>query len=168
MYDSLKKGTGEASPFQDTFCFGSRSQDLTLHTDVVHPEEVAGRCHLLSFGAMGGKQRLCESQDPHYAPCSYTSPWVVFFTPAMCRCVQGEMKTCMSGQLVAGVVGLLGTIPEVLNQQEGVQRGSQIAIMQHFTTAQTQPALMSGHATMEGLLENKMACEKCRTETKSR
>lgn len=73
--DSLRKGTAVAFPFQDTFTFGSRPQDLTLHTDVTHPEEVAGRCHLLSFGVMGEKQRLCESQDPHYTPCSYTSPW---------------------------------------------------------------------------------------------
>lgn len=55
----------------------SRPQDLTLHVDVVHPGEAASRCHLLSFGVMGEKQRLCESQDPHSAPCSYTSPWMV-------------------------------------------------------------------------------------------
>lgn len=92
---------------------------------------------------------------------------LVFFTPALCRsCVQGELKTCMSGQLVARPVGLLGTIPGVLNRKQGVQQGSQIVIRQHLTTARPQPALTHGQATMEGLLENEMACEKCRTETK--
>lgn len=84
------------------------------------------------------------------------------------RYVQGELKSCMSGQLVAGAAGLLGMIPGVLNQKQGVQQGSQIAIRQHFTTAWPQPALMHSQATMEGLLENKMACEKCRTETNCR
>lgn len=107
--NSLRKGTGEAFPFQDTFCSRSRPQGLTLHTDVVHPEEIAGRCHLPSFGVMGEKQRLCESQEPHHAPCSHTFS-VVVFTPAMYGCVQGELKTCMSGQLVAGAVGFLGMI----------------------------------------------------------
>lgn len=148
-----------------TFCFRSRPQDLTSDTDVVHPEEAAGRCHLLIFGVKGEKQRVCESQDPHYPLCHYTSPGMVFYTPATCRrCAQGELKSCMSGQLVARAVSLLGMIPGVLNQKQG----GQIAIRQHFTTAQPQPVLLHGQATMGGLLENKMACEKCRTETKCR
>lgn len=148
---------------------GSRStpQDLTLHNDGDHPVDVAGRCHLPSFGVMGEKQRLCESQELQQAPCSHTSS-VVFLTPAMCGCVQGELKTCMSGQLVTGTESLMGMILGVLNQQQGVQQANQIAIRQPFTAAHPQPALMHGLATMEGLLENRMACEKCRTETKSR
>lgn len=46
--DSLRKGTREAFPYRDTFCFGSRPQDLTLHIDVVYPEEAAGS----SFSAL--------------------------------------------------------------------------------------------------------------------
>lgn len=60
--------------------------------------------------------------------------------------------------------GLVGNDSWGLNMKQRVQQGSQIK--QHFTRAQPQPALTHGQATMEGLLENKMACEKCRTETK--
>lgn len=76
----------------------------------------------------------------------------------------------MPVQLGARAVGLLGMIPGILNQKQGVQiqQGSQNAIRQRFAAARPQPALALGQATMEGLLENKMAYEKCRTETKCR
>lgn len=108
-----------------TLCSRSTPQDLTLHTDGDHPVDVAGRCHLPSFGVMGEKQRLCESQELQQALYSHTSS-VVFFTPAMCGCVQGELKTCMSGQLVTGTEGLMGMILGVLNQKQGGQQANQI------------------------------------------
>lgn len=76
----------------------------------------------------------------------------------------------MPVQLGAGAVGLLGMIPGILNQKQGVQiqQGRENAIRQRFAAAQPQPALALGQATMEGLLENRMAYEKCRTETKCR
>lgn len=91
--------------FRDTFCFSRRPQYLTLLTDVVHPEEVAGRCHLLSFGVTGEKQKLCEGQDLHYVPCLCTSPWTVPLTPSMCTRRTEMLHVRAVGGWSSGLVG---------------------------------------------------------------
>lgn len=53
--DSLREATREASPFLGTFCFRGGSQDLTRHSDVVHPEELAEICHHLNSCVTGKK-----------------------------------------------------------------------------------------------------------------
>lgn len=80
--DSLREGTREAFPLPGTFCFRGEPQDLTLHSDVAHPEELAGICHHRSSRIMGKKQRLCESQEPRHALCLHLSPWMLFLALA--------------------------------------------------------------------------------------
>lgn len=73
--DSLRKGTVVAFPFQDTFWFGSRPQDLTLHTDVVTLKKQLADVTLLALVLWVKSKGCVKAKRPHYTPCSYTSPW---------------------------------------------------------------------------------------------
>lgn len=62
--DSLRKGTVVAFPFQDTFWFGSRPQDLTLHTDVVTLKKQLADVTLLAL-VLWVKSKGCVKAKTH-------------------------------------------------------------------------------------------------------
>lgn len=74
-------------------------QDLTLHSDVVHPAELAGICPHLNSGITGKKRGICASPEPRRALRLHLSQWALLLARAMCtRAVWEEPKSIAGGQ----------------------------------------------------------------------